>query len=135
MRYLLARMIIIVVLLGCPLACSGAGNPAPGAAGGPSEGAAPPPPAGAPEVEGPAGGAGPVTAVATDIRLSPAARVLAEKFMCVCGCEMLLAECTCKKDPGGISMKKHLQSLVDRRLSPPEVSDEMVRAYGSAVLR
>jgi len=76
-----------------------------------------------------------VSAIATDVRLSPVAMVQSEKFMCVCGCGMALAECSCGKDPGGITMKKKLQALVDEGLSPSAIADAMVAAYGGSVLR
>ncbi len=85
--------------------------------------------------ESPRDGAHSVSAVATDVRLSPAAMVQSEKFMCVCGCGMILAECSCGEDPGGITMKKKLQALVDEGLSPSEIADAMVTAYGGSVLR
>jgi hypothetical protein len=77
---------------------------------------------------------GGITAVVTDIILTPQAQVYAEKYMCVCGCGLRLGRCSCQKEPGGITMKSHLQSLVDQRLSPPDVTAAMVEKYGRAVL-
>ena len=77
---------------------------------------------------------GRIEGVASTFMLSPAAQIQAEKFMCVCGCGMRLGACECEKDPGGITMKKHLQSLVEQGLAPREVSEEMVKRYGESVL-
>lgn len=93
-----------------------------------------PPPADETEAAPPLEVPGIVTAVATHTTLSPQAQIQAEGLMCVCGCGMRLADCTCQKDPGGISMKKHLQSLVEEGLTPSQVEKAMVEAYGEAVL-
>lgn len=77
---------------------------------------------------------GVVTAIATVLNLSPQARMLAENLKCVCGCNMRLGRCSCEKDPGGLSMKRHLQSLFDRGLTPTQVRAEMVKTYGTDVL-
>ncbi|HXI04019.1 MAG TPA: hypothetical protein VNI57_12660 [Candidatus Saccharimonadales bacterium] len=77
---------------------------------------------------------GVVTAIATVVNLSPQARMLAENLKCVCGCGMRLGRCSCEKDPGGVSMKRHLQSLFDKGLTPDQVRAEMVKAYGTDVL-
>jgi hypothetical protein len=47
---------------------------------------------------------------------------------------MILAECSCEEEPGGMAMKKHLQGLVDLGLSPAAIAEDMVATYGSAVL-
>lgn len=78
--------------------------------------------------------AGPVTATVTEVILSPAAKIQAERFKCVCGCDLVLAVCTCLKTPGSIDMKQHLQALVDRGLGPDEIREGMVAAYGPGVL-
>lgn len=88
----------------------------------------------APRPESPPATAKGVTAVATHAYLSPQAQIQAETFMCVCGCGMTLAECTCQKDPGGVTMKRHLQGLVDQGLTPSQVEAAMVKAYGQEVL-
>lgn len=89
------------------------------------------------------GGAGPeatgrtpgvVSVTMSEVVLSPSAKIQAEKFMCVCGCGMVLAECTCQQTPGSVDMKQHLQSLVSRGLSPSEIETGMVEKYGSGVL-
>jgi len=69
-----------------------------------------------------------------DVALSPAARMQAEKFRCICGSGLSLAECTCGASPGSVEMKRHLQALVDRKLSPAEIEREMVAKFGPAVL-
>ena len=69
-----------------------------------------------------------------DIALSPPARLLAERFKCVCGCPDMLAVCTCKKTPGSRDMKKYLQELVTAGKTPAEVESAMVARYGPKVL-
>jgi len=78
---------------------------------------------------------GMVTAKISLVNLTPAAKIQAEKFQCVCGCGLSLGECTCSKTPGSIDMKQFLQSLVDARLSPDEIRKKMVDKYGASVLR
>jgi hypothetical protein len=79
----------------------------------------------------PSGG---VTATTTVVTLSPSAAIQAEKFRCVCGCEMSLGQCTCHKTPGSIDMKQYLESLVDRKLSPADIAKEMAAKYGAQVI-
>ena len=74
-----------------------------------------------------------ISAVATDIMLSPQARILAERLVCVCGCNDILATCTCAETPGSRDMKKYLQQLVDEGKNPVEVENAMVARYGEAV--
>jgi cytochrome c-type biogenesis protein CcmH/NrfF len=69
-----------------------------------------------------------------DVALSPPARLLAERFKCVCGCPDMLAVCTCKKTPGSRDMKKYLQELVSAGKTPAEVESAMVARYGPKVL-
>jgi len=66
--------------------------------------------------------------------LSPETRIAAQRYRCICGCPDTLSACKCSKDPGGITMKNHLQGLVDRALSTEELDREMVRNYGEEVL-
>lgn len=128
-------MVLVMVAAG---AASCAREETAGSAGDIAERGAAESPSGSPpgsgELEDPAGPQHSVTAIVTDIRLSPAAMVQAEKFMCVCGCGMVLAECSCDKEPGGLSMKKHLQDLVDLGLTPQAIADDMAATYGSGVL-
>lgn len=77
---------------------------------------------------------GVITAVASDVALSPQASLLAERFQCVCGCKDILASCSCTETPGSRDMKMYLQSLVDQELSPIAVQDAMVARYGPEVL-
>jgi len=79
---------------------------------------------------------GEITASVTiePIDLTPPARLLAEGFKCVCGCDDILAECTCDKTPGSHDMKQYLQQLVDEGKPPAEVRKAMVEKYGQAVL-
>ena len=82
----------------------------------------------------PASPAGEVEVSISDVILSAPAKIQAEKFKCVCGCNMTLAECNCQKTPGGLEMKQFLQSLVDRGLSPADIERAMVEKYGPAVI-
>ena len=74
-----------------------------------------------------------ITAVAEDVMLSPQAKLLAERLMCVCGCGDILATCTCTETPGSRDMKKYLQQLVDEGKDPVQVEAAMVARYGEAV--
>ena len=65
--------------------------------------------------------------------LTPQARLLAERLVCVCGCDDILATCTCTETPGSRDMKKYLQQLVDEGKNPLEVENAMVARYGEAV--
>ena len=75
-----------------------------------------------------------IEAQAEDVMLSPPARLLAERYMCVCGCGDILATCSCNKTPGSRDMKQLLQKLVDEGKSPSEIKTEMVAVYGQAAL-
>ncbi len=75
-----------------------------------------------------------ITAVASDIALSPQARLLAERFQCVCGCGDILSTCSCEKIPGSRDMKALLQKLVDEGRTPGEIRDEMIATYGPSVI-
>lgn len=97
--------------------------------------AAPAAPRSIPQTSASAQPRGVVSTSLTDVALSPAARVQAEKFKCVCGCELSLAECTCTKTPGSIDMKEHLRSLVNAKLTPAEIERGMVEKYGPEALR
>jgi cytochrome c-type biogenesis protein CcmH/NrfF len=76
----------------------------------------------------------PITARLEDINLSPQARLMAEKLVCVCGCNDILATCTCNETPGSRDMKKYLQTLMDEGKTPAEVESAMVARYGDKVL-
>jgi len=79
-------------------------------------------------------GGGTVSTTIEDIALSPKARLMAERLKCVCGCNDILATCTCKKTPGSRDMKKYLQELVTAGKTPSEVESAMVARYGEKVL-
>ncbi len=123
---------------------SGRETPPPPPAGPETPGVAlPGPAAGSPAVPAPpAAGQAPaasssggvVTAVLDDIALSPKARLLAERFRCVCGCNDLLSVCTCNKTPGSRDMKQYLQQLVDEGKGTTEIEKAMVARYGPDVL-
>ncbi len=68
------------------------------------------------------------------IALSPKARIAAERYRCICGCNDTLGECTCTRTPGSIDMKEHLVELVDRGLTMTQVDEGMVAKYGDQVL-
>lgn len=75
-----------------------------------------------------------IEAQVEDVALTPQARLLAERFMCVCGCGDILSTCSCLKTPGSRDMKQLLQRLVDEGKSPSEIKTEMVAVYGQAAL-
>ncbi len=75
-----------------------------------------------------------ISATINDVSLSPQASLLAERFRCVCGCNDILAECTCSETPGSRDMKQYLQELVDGGKTPAEVEGAMVARYGAAAL-
>lgn len=92
-------------------------------------------PGGAGQVPDPVAEGGMTVSVGfNSVVLSPAARMQAEKFLCVCGCGLILAECTCTETPGSVDMKQHLQTLVDEGLTPAEIEREMTGLYGAQVL-
>ncbi len=68
------------------------------------------------------------------VALSPRARMAAERYRCICGCNDTLGECTCTRTPGSIDMNEHLMDLVDRGLTMTQVDEGMVAKYGDQVL-
>ena len=74
-----------------------------------------------------------VTATAEIVMLSPAARMLAEKIQCVCGCKDILAACNCKETPGSQDMQRYLQQLVNQGKNPTEVMSLMEARYGPGI--
>jgi cytochrome c-type biogenesis protein CcmH/NrfF len=74
-----------------------------------------------------------ITASIDEIMLTPQARILAERLKCVCGCDDILATCSCAETPGSRDMKKYLQQLVDEGKAPAEVEAALVARYGEAV--
>jgi hypothetical protein len=93
-----------------------------------------PAPAGTPRSAGSGNVRDPVSVTISDVVLSPAAKIQAEKFKCVCGCNMILGACSCVKSPGSIDMKEYLQSLVNRELPPREIEKAMIEEYGPDVM-
>jgi len=75
-----------------------------------------------------------ITATLESVSLSPQARLMAERFVCVCGCNDILSTCNCKETPGSIDMKKYLQELVSDGKTPAEVEAAMVARYGDKVI-
>jgi len=75
----------------------------------------------------------PITAI-VPYHLSPEASIVAERYRCVCGCAELLNVCTCSKTPGSNDMKRTLQDLVNRRLAPEQIDQEMSGRFGAGVL-
>ena len=76
-----------------------------------------------------------ITARAAAVSLSPQARIMAERFMCVCGCNnMSLSTCNCLKTPGSRDMKQYLQELVNAGETPLSIQNAMVTRYGARVL-
>jgi hypothetical protein len=108
----------------------------------PAPAAAPAPaPAGAAPTDGvaPAAGDGAApqgSAIAAQVptRLSPEASVLAERYRCVCGCNLTLSVCTCRNDKGSEDMKKALNALVDQHKSPAEADQAMAAQFGPVAL-
>ncbi len=74
-----------------------------------------------------------ITAAVEVVNLSPAARMLAEKIQCVCGCKDILAACNCGETPGSRDMKQYLQQLVNDGKNPTEVVSLMEERYGAAI--
>jgi len=105
-----------------------AAAPAPAPAPAPADAAAPAP--------GDAAGAPQGTAIAAQVptRLSPEASVLAERYRCVCGCNLTLSVCTCRNDKGSEDMKKALNVLVDQHKSPAEADQAMAAQFGPVAL-
>jgi hypothetical protein len=135
----IAGAIILVGLVAFALYRRGLTTPTAGALPAePSAPAAAPAPAPA-EGAAPAAGdaaAPPGTAIAAQVptRLSPEASVLAERYRCVCGCNLTLSVCTCRNDKGSEDMKKALNALVDQHKSPAEADQAMAAQFGPVAL-
>jgi hypothetical protein len=78
--------------------------------------------------------AGAAVAAIVPFHLSPEASIVAERYRCVCGCADPLNVCTCDMTPGSNEMKRALQQLVDRKMTPEEIDRAMVETYGPVVL-
>ncbi|HEU4402898.1 MAG TPA: cytochrome c-type biogenesis protein CcmH [Candidatus Polarisedimenticolia bacterium] len=94
----------------------------------------PPPdaPAAAPAATTPPAGT-PITAI-VPFKLSPEASVLAERYRCICNCNLALNVCTCSKTPGSNDIKAYLQERVNEKKTAAEIDQEMVAKYGEQVL-
>jgi hypothetical protein len=77
---------------------------------------------------------GTAISVPVPTRLSPEASVLAERYRCVCGCNLTLSVCTCRNDKGSEDMKKALNVLVDQHKSPAEADQAMAAQFGPVAL-
>jgi hypothetical protein len=140
----IAGAIILVGLVAFALYRRGLTAPTAGAS--PAEPSAPaaapaPAPAGVAPTEGAAPAAGDAaapqgTAISAQVptRLSPEASVLAERYRCVCGCNLTLSVCTCRNDKGSEDMKKALNALVDQHKSPAEADQAMAAQFGPVAL-
>ena len=137
----IAGAIILVGLVAFALYRRGLTTPTPAPPAEPSAPAAGPAPAGAAPTQGAAPAAGDAaapqgTAIAAPVptRLSPEASVLAERYRCVCGCNLTLSVCTCRNDKGSEDMKKALNALVDQHKSPAEADQAMTAQFGPVAL-
>ncbi|MFQ5701404.1 MAG: hypothetical protein ACE5HU_06130 [Acidobacteriota bacterium] len=86
------------------------------------------------QASGPVGEGGVVQVQQSIVALSPQARLLAERYRCVCGCNDVLATCTCSKTPGSHEMKKYLQHLVDEGKNPADIEAAMTNRFGQTAL-
>jgi LPXTG-motif cell wall-anchored protein len=66
--------------------------------------------------------------------MSPEARVMTERYLCVCGCGDRLSVCNCENTPGSRDMKAYVEELVSARKSIREMDQAMVERYGEVVL-
>lgn len=66
--------------------------------------------------------------------LSPEARIMTERYRCVCGCDDRLSVCTCENRPGSRDMKAYVEELVSSGKSIAEVDRAMVERYGEQVM-
>jgi cytochrome c-type biogenesis protein CcmH len=61
--------------------------------------------------------------------------MMAEKFFCTCGCNMLLSVCetqmTCEVAK---SMKKEIEVMIDKGLTEEEIVESMKKRYGDQIL-
>ncbi len=77
---------------------------------------------------------GTAIATAVPVALTPEASILAERYHCVCGCEMTLSACTCNQSPGSNEMKLFLLNLVMEKHTSAEIDQAMMGKWGSKVL-
>ena len=65
---------------------------------------------------------------------SPEARIMTERYRCVCGCDDRLSVCTCHNTPGSRDMKAYVEELVSEGKSIAEIDRAMVERYGELVM-
>ena len=102
-----------------------------------AEPAQPAPEAGAPAgqpADAPAPEQGTPIAAQIPIHLTPEASIIAERYRCVCSCNLALNVCTCSKTPGSRDMKQYVQELVDQKKTGKEIDAAMAARYGPSVL-
>jgi len=66
--------------------------------------------------------------------LSPEARIMTERYRCVCGCDDRLSVCTCENTPGSRDMKEYVEELVTAHKSIREIDRAMIERYGEQVM-
>lgn len=66
--------------------------------------------------------------------LSPEARIMTERYRCVCGCDDRLSVCTCQNTPGSRDMKAYVEELVSAGRSIRDIDQAMIERYGKQVL-
>jgi Cytochrome C biogenesis protein len=95
------------------------------------------PPAGAAaaaEPNAPAVLEGTAIGVPIPMHLTPEAAIIAERYRCVCGCNLPLNACTCSNTPGSRDMKALVQQLVDEKKTGAEIDAAMVARFGEKAL-
>jgi len=68
------------------------------------------------------------------IHLTPEASIIAERYRCVCSCNLPLGVCTCSKTPGSRDMKQYVQEQVNQKKSVKEIDAAVAARYGPNVL-
>ena len=66
--------------------------------------------------------------------LSPEARIMTERYRCVCGCGDRLSVCTCQNIPGSRDMKAYVEEMVSAGRSIRDIDQAMIERYGEQVL-
>jgi len=66
--------------------------------------------------------------------LSPEARIMTERYRCVCGCGDRLSVCTCDNKPGSRDMKAYVEELVAAHTSIGDIDQAMIARYGEQVI-
>lgn len=65
---------------------------------------------------------------------SPEARIMMERYRCVCGCEDRLSVCTCQNTPGSRDMKAYVEELIDAGKPIRDIDQAMIERYGEQVM-